>query len=126
MTQEERPENVTPIGGESVLEAMAEANEKMSAAPQEQIGLEDKFIEDPELEEVLEERESLKAEKKKALKQFNDKHAAAKDRIEKLDLPAGGALRVGRFRLERTNVPGRSVTFDTAETTRINIGAIEG
>lgn len=115
MTQE-TPDNVTPIG-----DAMGAAK----AMPQEQIGLEDKFIEDPDVVQVLEEREELKAAKKKATKEYNDKHAAAKDRIEKLAIPIGGAVRVGRFRLERTPVAGRSVSFEIAETTRVAIAVIE-
>jgi len=38
-----------------------------------------------------------------------------------LELPEGGAARVGRFRITRTAVAGRSVTFDTKATSRVRI-----
>ena len=49
----------------------------------------------------------------------------AKAAIERLELPEGGVARVGRFRITRTAVPARSVSFETEASSRISIGLVE-
>jgi hypothetical protein len=88
---------------------------KATAKPKPQLGLEDKWIEDAELEELLEQRETLKTavtDSRKATK-------AAKGKI--LAINFTGSRRCGRFIIGCSVSKPRSVAFDTEEGVRVTI-----
>jgi hypothetical protein len=78
-------------------------------------------IEDAELEDALEKRQvekSALSEQRKAYKEANE---ATKVGIAKLELPDGHAVRIGRFRITRTAIPGRHVDFDVDPRSQVSI-----
>jgi hypothetical protein len=86
-----------------------------------QLGFDEVAIDDPELEQVLETRLAKKVVLDKVRKEYDEAHEAANAAIAQQELPDGGALRVGRFRVTRTAVAGRSVAFETKATSRVRI-----
>lgn len=90
----------------------------------DQLGFDEQTIEDAELEAALEERDKRKRSLDAVRKVYDGAHQAALGEIEKLELPEGGAARVGRFRVTRTAVPARSIAFDTKASSRIRIGLV--
>lgn len=85
-----------------------------------QVGMDDRWIEDPELEELLEAREALKVYNGS----YKDADKKAKARVMELadkgqlDTPA----RCGRFVLEKKTTEPSSRAFDVAGGTRVSIG----
>lgn len=100
---------------------MARANLK----PVEQLGMDEQVIDDADVEAALEEREKRKASLQAVRKVYDGAHEAAVAEITKLELPEGGAARVGRFRITRTAIAGRSVTFETKATSRVRIALVD-
>jgi hypothetical protein len=101
---------------------MASAPPRPLHAPQ--LALDEQPIEDTELEAALEERlrrQTIASETRKA---FDEAHEAANAEIAKLELPEGGAVRCGRFRIARTSVAARHVAFDAKATSRVRISLI--
>ena len=96
--------------------------ERSHLRPVDQLGMDEQRIDDPALIAALEEREQRKEHKGEVAKAFKEAHEAALAEIAKLELPEGGAARVGRFRITRTAVAGRSVSFETQPMSRISIG----
>ena len=91
----------------------------------DQTGMDEQAIEDATVLKALEERHELRIEASEARKAFKEADAKAKGAIERLELPEGGAARVGRFRITRTAVRARSVSFETEASSRISIGLVE-
>lgn len=91
----------------------------------DQLGLDEQTIEDPEVEAALEEREKRKNSMNAVRKEYQDADEAAKVEIAKLELPEGGAARVGRFRVTRQAIPARSVSFDTKASSRIRLSLVD-
>lgn len=92
----------------------------------EQLGMDEKRIDDPALIAALEEREKRREHKGEVTKAYQEAHEKALGEIAKLELPEDTAARVGRFRITRTHVAGRSVSFETNPTSRISIGIVDG
>lgn len=83
-----------------------------------QIHMEDTIIEDKELLELLERRQSLKVgatNYRKADKEAKGKVSAMQDKMP---------FRVGRFIIKKQPVSSRSVSFEVNEGTRISIKLI--
>jgi hypothetical protein len=91
----------------------------------DQLGMDETIVQDAELERLLEERMRRRVVASETRLAYTEADQAAKGGIAKLELPAGRAVRVGRFRITRTHVPPRSVSFETEATSRVNIGLIE-
>ena len=86
-----------------------------------QLALDERLVENAELEELLERRDSKRIARSFLSKEFDDAHKAAVVEIEKLDLGDGAVVRVGRFRIERIEVKPRAVRFESGASTRIQI-----
>lgn len=95
----------------------------LKAVPQ--TGFDEEVIDDPEVETALEQREKHKASLAVVRKIYDGAHEAAVAEISKLELPEGGVARVGRFRITRSAIPARSVTFDTKASSRVRIAVVE-
>lgn len=91
----------------------------MAARPQPQTALDEQVVESAELERVLEDREVAKGAAGEARKKFSTLDDLAKGTIADLDDDA--TVRVGRFRVAKRSVAGRSVAFDTNPTSRLSI-----
>lgn len=81
----------------------------------EQLGLQDVIVEDTELEQLLEKRQSLK----EGVSAYNKADKEAKVKIETIQTPT--PYRVGRFVIAKTPTPDRSVSFDVMAGNRISI-----
>lgn len=80
-----------------------------------QIHFDEKVIRDPELEQLLDERETAK----QATKTYRSLDKEAKAKIAELgDDPP---YRVGRFLITKSTVEAKSVSFETDASTRIQI-----
>lgn len=81
----------------------------------EQIHMEETIIEDTELEKLLDERQELKI----SVAEFRKIDKEAKSKIQQIDKPM--PIRIGRYIINRQNVPAKSVTFETDASSRITI-----
>jgi hypothetical protein len=86
-----------------------------TAKARPQIGMDDQWIEDPELLDLLERRDALKT----AATAFAKTTKAAKGKI--LALAFTGPRRCGRFIITCSLSKPRSVSFDTEEGVRVSI-----
>lgn len=107
---------------------MAMARPRIPTIPRQddQLALDEQVIEDHDIEAALEARQSAKDERSAAQAAFKVAHNKASAELTKLELPVGGAARVGRFRITRTEVAARSVAFETEASDRVQIALIEG
>lgn len=88
----------------------------MPARTKPQVHMDDKFIEDPELEQLLEDRETAKAK----AAEFHTLDKKAKAAIVTLNLD--GERRCGRFLVSTKALDGRTVdSFETKPGVRVNI-----
>jgi len=97
----------------------------MPARAKGQTGFDEQTIEDPEVEQALEERQKRKDSLGAVRKLYDAAAELANAAVAQLELPEGGAVRVGRFRITRTAVAARSVTFDTKPTSRVRIALVK-
>lgn len=97
----------------------------MPARPVNQLGLDEVAIDDTVVEKALEKRLRARLELDPVRLAYREADELAKDAIKRLELPDGGVVRVGRFRITRTFRPGRDVAFNTAARSDIRIGLIE-
>ena len=77
-----------------------------------QISMDDKWLEDPALEELLNSRETAKEAKGRAASAFNGWDDKAKAHIETLNLTEDEPRRCGAFLVSVTRSKGKSVSFD--------------
>ena len=91
----------------------------------DQLALDEQVIDDDVLEAALEERQKRKDSLGAVRKIYEEAHEKAVAAIATLELPEGGAARVGRFRIARTAVPARSVTFETKASSRVRISVAD-
>jgi hypothetical protein len=89
-------------------------------ALQPQTTIDERVVQNDELEQALEQRQTLKVKAGEARKAYTEADEQAKALARELDL-ADGPVRVGRFVLTEHDVPGRSVAFDTDPSTRLTI-----
>jgi hypothetical protein len=82
-------------------------------------------IEDEDLRLALETRNEKRAEAAEARAAYKFASDRANAEISKLELPVGGAVRCGRFRITRRKVDGRSVSFETAASDRVTIALVD-
>lgn len=94
----------------------------MATTATDQTSLDEREIEDEELEQILNDREIAKGKKAEATKKFKTLDDLAKDRLEELGIDPDEVVRIGRFRCAKSEVPSRAVSFETEPTTRMSIG----
>jgi hypothetical protein len=90
-----------------------------------QIGMDEQIVNDSALEDSLEQRQSAKQAAADARKAYSEANELTNAAIEKQELPDGMVIRVGRFRIERTYRPGRSVSFETQPGSRVKISLLD-
>ena len=87
----------------------------MGPKTQAQVGFDDKIVENPELEALLEKRE----EQKEHAAAYRKADKEAKEKIATVATPM--PYRVGRFLIDKQTVPAKSVSFETDEGIRVSI-----
>lgn len=88
---------------------------------QDQLGMDEKVVENPTLEASLEARLRAGDDRSEAAKVFKRHDTEAKEAIAALKLDDGDVIRVGRFRIKKSAVAERHVEFDADATERISI-----
>lgn len=114
---------MTDSSNVSSIADRARAGAAAAADPQD--GLFDKQFDDSNLESLLDKREERKAERKAANKAFKTEDDKVKARLEEFNLADGEVARVGKYRIEKRATQGRSVSFDTSPSSRLNISLFE-
>lgn len=94
-------------------------------APQPQLGMDEKVVEDADLEKILEARLRAADDRNEAAGVFKTHDVDAKEKIAALELEDGDVIRVGRFRIKKTVSQPRHVEFDAASAPRISIRLVE-
>ncbi|MCI0582328.1 MAG: hypothetical protein L0227_05425, partial [Chloroflexi bacterium] len=85
---------------------------KPTAEVAEQIAMDERVVDDDELNGLLEKRLRAADDKREVAKVYKAADVAAKDKIALLALEVGQAARVGRFRITKTATEPRHVEFD--------------
>lgn len=91
----------------------------MTTKVKAQINMDDKILDNPELEKLLEARQVLKA----SAKEYRATDKEAKDKIATIQTPL--PYRVGRFIISKQMIQAKSVAFDVDAGTRVNIKAVD-
>ena len=99
--------------------------DRTRAKSDDQFALDEKVIDDPDLEKALEDREKVKAQRAALTAKYKERHEHAVELIDELDVPDDTVVRCGRFRLSKSHVASRSVEFTTSPTERLNISTVE-
>lgn len=97
----------------------------MPARPVDQIAMDEQVIDDPVVEKALDKRQQAKLAKEAPVAAYREADEVAKEAIKRLELPDGGVARVGRYRITKTFVNGRDVSFSTAGRSQVRIGLVE-
>ena len=97
----------------------------MAMRNQAQFAFDEEVVDDVIIEVAFEEREKRKASLSAVRSEFKEAHDKATAAIAAIKLEVGSAARVGRFRITRTTLKARSVSFETEEKTRIQIGLVD-
>jgi len=92
-----------------------------SVKSQDQLGMDEKVVDHPELEELLEKRLAKKVLLDVARKAYDVAAEEASVEIVELRMADDTAVRVGRFRITKRAIPARSVAFDAKASSRIQI-----
>jgi hypothetical protein len=90
-------------------------------AAEDQLGMDEELIENPDVEAALVERQARKDALGGVRKDFNKAHEKVVAALASIELPEEGAVRVGRFRISKSLVSARSVSFETQESSRLRI-----
>jgi hypothetical protein len=90
-----------------------------------QLGMDERIVEDEEVEAALEERENRRNSYRELQRRYAEADTKAKGLVEALGLAPGEVIRIGRFRIEKRAIAGKSVTFETKPTSRISVKADE-
>jgi hypothetical protein len=88
-----------------------------------QMEIDEKQIDDANLEAALEERETLRVAKLEAQREFKDKDDNVRDRLAEFSLAVGEVARVGRFKIKKVQRQPVDVSFSTAPQPRLDIKA---
>ena len=93
----------------------------MAVGAEAQTALDERVVDDIDLESVLEDRERAKGAAGEARRKFSTVDDIAKGKIGDLKLAEGDVVRCGRFRITYKSVEARSVSFETQPTARLTI-----
>jgi len=88
---------------------------------EDQLGFDEELIENPDVEAALVERQARKDTLASVRKDFNAAHDKAVAALTSIELPDEGAVRVGRFRISKSIVSARTVSFETQESSHLRI-----
>jgi len=91
----------------------------MATKVRAQISMDDKVVDNPELEQLLEQRQELK----QSVSDFRKADKKAKAKIQAVQTPL--PYRVGRFIIGKQVIPAKSVAFETGEADRITIKTVD-
>lgn len=92
----------------------------MATKVQAQLAIDERVIEDPDLEAALELRQKRKEELEDPKRAYTEADTAAKALLQDV-IEVGEIGRIGRFRLERKATAARSVSFEAGAGERITI-----
>lgn len=98
----------------------------MATRPTEQLGFDEKVVDEPKLLSALEDREAKKATVSAARLDLKVVDDEVRTRIAALDLGVDTAVRIGRFRITKTMAEARHVEFDAEAKERISIKLADG
>jgi hypothetical protein len=98
---------------------------RSTAAVDAQDGLFDHNWEDPDLVNLLEEREEARDAKAAATREYQNVHDRVKTRLLDFHLEVGEVARIGRFKIKKRRVTGNSVSFETQPREQLDIGTID-
>lgn len=87
----------------------------------EQIGMDERVVEDDELVGLLEKRLRLRDDASEVRKAAKAADEEAKAALAKYPLEDDQAIRVGRFRIAQRRVEGHAVSFETEGKSRLQI-----
>jgi hypothetical protein len=90
----------------------------------EQTAIDERVVDNTDLEAALEKREKLKEQRGKATKVFNEADEQAKGMLAEFALEDGEVARCGRFRIAKKTTIARSVNFDVEPGSRLVISTI--
>jgi len=95
--------------------------------PDDQLAMDEVLIEDSEAEEALEERLRARLALAPLKRAYKEAHEAAKFAVLRHagEIADGGSVRIGRFRVSKRLVKGRSVAFETEERTQLSFATLE-
>ena len=96
----------------------------MAVATEEQLGLDEIVVENPELLEALELRQDHKDALSAQRKEYREAHEAATAILTQLELPEDRVARVGRFRISKRDVPEREVSFTSGARSQLSIAVV--
>jgi len=97
----------------------------MPAQPKAQIGMDDTFIENPELQDLLEKREEAKTPLAEARAAFNKLDAEAKAKVMGLEIAPGEEVRCGRFMLSKSQQTEEEKSFQQHAKTTAHIKTLK-
>jgi hypothetical protein len=98
----------------------------MPASLDPQLAMDERAINNPELEKALERRLRAKDDVAEVRGVYKKAHAEVQAAIELLpDFEPDSALRVGRFRITKRHIDARSVSFETEARDQISIGLVD-
>lgn len=92
----------------------------VSTDRQQQIGLNDEVLNDAELEDLLDKRESAKEVAKPYTKRYKDADKLVKARIEQKEL-SDGTYRFGEFVVKISEAEEKHIEFERSSSKRISI-----
>lgn len=96
----------------------------MATTADAQTQIDEQIIDDAELEQALEDREIAKGKSGEARKKYKTMDDLVKGKLGDVGLEDGDVARVGRFRISKSAVSGRAVSFDTSPTSRVLIAPV--
>lgn len=97
----------------------------MPAHDKIQLALDEKVVEDADLERLLDVRTAAKDRLSQVQAEYRKADEAARTAIEKLDIGLDAAVRVGRYRITRTMTEGGVRSFEVAPKERTLIGMVK-
>lgn len=106
-----------PTGnGQSIRERAANG-----VGPDPQMEINEKQVENPDLEAALEAREAAREKRLSAQSDFKAQDTVVKGHLSTFQLAVGEVARVGRFKIKKTMRRGTSVSFETAPREQLSI-----
>lgn len=97
----------------------------MGTKAEGQLGMDEKVVVNADLEAALEARFDTRVRVAEARHDADEADEKAQAMLVEMNLQVGDVIRVGRFRIERTASPARSVSFETEAKERTKIDAVQ-
>jgi hypothetical protein len=94
---------------------------RAAASPDDQIEMNEKAIDNPQLAALLEERHELNAERLAAVRAFKEKDDVVKARLSEFELAVGEVARCGRFKIKKTRRAGGDREFTVSPSDQLKI-----